>query len=121
MLGCCLIGLTCAVATDVVGQGHRPERVILHWLTLCEVFVIGPGLEGLTQRLNEVKARLQAKLAELSAKQDDAMAAQKEMAKRLEEVGFDVTSTASQVKQVREMEPGIFWEGSFSLGSGGLR
>lgn len=66
--------------------------------------IIGSGLEGLTQRLNEVKARLQAKLAELSTKQDDAMAAQKEMAKRLEEVGFDVTSTASQVKQVRGME-----------------
>lgn len=70
--------------------------------------IIGSGLEGLTQRLNEVKARLQAKLAELSTKQDDAMAAQKEMAKRLEEVGFDVTSTASQVKQVRGMERRVF-------------
>lgn len=59
------------------------------------------GLEGLAQRLNEVKARLQAKLAELSGKQDETIAAQKELARRLEEVGSDVTSTANQVKQVR--------------------
>lgn len=58
------------------------------------------GLEGLNARLNDVKARLQAKLNELGGKQDTTIAAQREMSQRLDEVGRDVTNTGSQVRQI---------------------
>ncbi|KAL6782804.1 hypothetical protein ACKKBG_A08175 [Auxenochlorella protothecoides x Auxenochlorella symbiontica] len=57
-------------------------------------------LEGLNARLNDVKARLQAKLNELGGKQDATIAAQREMSQRLDEVGRDVTNTGSQVRQI---------------------
>lgn len=59
------------------------------------------GLEGLNARLNEVKTRLQAKLAELSGKQDATMAAQRDMKLQLDDVAKDIVNTGSQVRQVR--------------------
>lgn len=61
---------------------------------------LAAGLDTLTTRLNDVKARLQARIAEVSRKQDEAAAAQAAMRAHLAEVGADVEAVRGQVGQV---------------------
>lgn len=67
-------------------------------LTTCAV--PAAGLDAISGRLVELRARLQAKLMELSGKQDETIAAQKVLGEQLRVVGKEVESTCSQVRQV---------------------
>jgi hypothetical protein len=58
------------------------------------------GLEALSAKVTEVRARLQERIAEVVRRQEELMGAQGEMAAQLAGVGRDVEHTRGQVGQV---------------------
>lgn len=59
------------------------------------------GLDGLSQRLNSVKAFLQQQIRGLAAKQDECLAEQAQMKAQLNDVAQDVQHTRGEVSEVR--------------------
>jgi hypothetical protein len=71
-----------------------------------DVFIYGllaasrAGVDGLGQRLADVKAFLQQRIRALAVKQDETIAAQQRMKEHLEVVGRDVEHTRDEVSEV---------------------
>ena len=59
------------------------------------------GVDGLGQRLADVKAFLQQRIRALAVKQDETIAAQQRMKEHLDVVGRDVEHTRDEVSEVR--------------------
>ena len=59
------------------------------------------GVDGLGQRLADVKAFLQQRIRALAVKQDETIAAQQRMGEHLDVVGRDVEHTRDEVSEVR--------------------
>lgn len=61
---------------------------------------VSSGIEALGKTVADVKAKLQARIAELSRKQDETIAAQAALKQQLGRVGADVEVTRGQVGQI---------------------
>lgn len=61
---------------------------------------LATGIESVNARLADLKARVQARLIEISRKQDEAAIAQATMSARLVDIGNDVDTVRSQMKEV---------------------
>ena len=61
------------------------------------------GLDGLSLRLNSVKAFLQQQISGVAAKQDETLAAQAQMKAELGHVAQDVHHTREEVSEVIEI------------------
>lgn len=61
---------------------------------------VNSGLEGLSARMADIKAKLQARIAELTRKQDETIVAQAQLKAQLKRVGDDVEVTRGQVGQI---------------------
>ncbi len=59
------------------------------------------GVDGLGQRLADVRAFLQQRIRALAVKQDETIAAQQRMKEHLDVVGRDVEHTRDEVSEVR--------------------
>jgi hypothetical protein len=61
---------------------------------------LATGIESVSARISDLKARVQARLVEISRKQDEAAVAQATMSARIADIGNDVDTVRSQMREV---------------------
>lgn len=61
---------------------------------------LATGIESVNARISDLKTRVQARLIEISRKQDEAAVAQATMSARIADIGNDVDTVRSQMREV---------------------